>query len=151
MVPMRYLLLLLMAGCAFGLNLYFAGTDAAWRLMGRPDEVYPEWLFLFAMPLSFSAVLGAGSLVLFGHRLDPEGWTRHLQAWSTGLSLSGAAYAPVAFAMSLAFEHFHIGLPNLWLGVILIGGVFWILTFVLPIVQIGLTIAAVRQSLRQSA
>ena len=55
--------LLLVAAGSVWLNWRFAFTDAAWEMMGRPPETYPEFVFLFlGLPLAIGALAGAAAL-----------------------------------------------------------------------------------------
>lgn len=56
--PVRFALLLISI-LMVAVNIHFTLTDRAWIIMGRPDEVYPELLYLFVgAPMAIAALSG---------------------------------------------------------------------------------------------
>jgi uncharacterized paraquat-inducible protein A len=53
--------ILILISLAFvGVNIFFSVTDTAWELMGRPNEAYPELMFLvFGLPISLALLIFA--------------------------------------------------------------------------------------------
>ena len=51
---------LILAVASVWVNGLFGFTDRAWRIMGSPPEVYPEYAYLFiGLPMALSALFGA--------------------------------------------------------------------------------------------
>jgi hypothetical protein len=85
-----------LSGFCLVLAVYFTVTDTAWRLSGRPSEIYPELGFLFiVIPASLAALVLAIKAAPLGTRSSP-----HLDHRRRILSL---AFNVLCLALTTAF------------------------------------------------
>lgn len=51
----RKQILIILSLVLVGINVFFSMTNTAWEMMGRPNEAYPELMFLvFGLPISLA-------------------------------------------------------------------------------------------------